>query len=130
MSTEDIDHFFEMLEDRDVDFVGANEHPDVPVLTYRWCRKEVTAGCSVRELVDAGEQGMRKMGLKRVVRHEHHLRGDTETGQRVKMTVLKGARGSMFLVMTAGMPGTRNKAKEITAQLSELVVELSGNSKD
>ncbi len=137
MTTEDIDRFFAMTEDRDVDFVGSNEHPDVPVLTYRWCRNDPIADCSVEQLVDAGEQGMRRMGLKRVSRHEHHLRGDTATGQRVKMTVLKSGRRSMYLLMTAGMPGTREMAKEINAQLAKeinaqlakVIEELAGDSK-
>ena len=130
MTTDDVDQFFAMVEDHDVDFVGSDEHSEVPVLTYRWCRNDPIAGCSVEQLVDAGEQGMRTIGLKRVVRHEHHLRGDTGTGQRVKMTVLKSGRRSMYLLMTAGMPGTREMAKELNAQLAKEIEELAGDLKN
>ncbi|MDA0588662.1 MAG: hypothetical protein O2820_12435 [Planctomycetota bacterium] len=82
------------------------------------------------KLVDAGEQAMRAMGLKRVDKSGHHLRGDTETGQRVKMTAIKGARGSMFLLMTAGMPGTREKAKQITSQLATQIETLAREQSD
>ena len=126
MTTEDIDRFFAMMEDRDVDFVGNNEHPDVPVLTYHWCRNDEIAACSVEQLVVAGEQSMHELGLQRVIRHEHHLRGDTETGQRVKMTVLRSGPRSMYLLMTAGMPGTRELAKAITARLATAIEKLAG----
>lgn len=128
-NTEKVDDFFAMLEDHDVDFTGKNEHEDVPVLTYRWCRNETIAACSVEALVEAGEQSMQAMSLKRVVRHGHHLRGDSESGQRVQMTVLKSGRRSMYLLMTAGLPGTREKAKTLNAQLSEQIEALAGQSK-
>lgn len=122
---EDIDRFFAMLEDHDVDFAGSNDHADVPVLTYRWCRNELVADCPVPTLIEAGEKSMQEMGLKRVVSQENHLRGDSETGQRVKMTVLRSDKRSMYLLMTAGLPGTREKAKEINAGLAKRIERLA-----
>ncbi len=120
-SNEQLDQFFAMLEDHDVDFAEHGTHNDVPVLTYRWCRNESISSCSVRELVDICEQSMRGQGLKRVVREGHHLRGDTDTGQRVKMTVVRSGQRTMYLLMTAGMPGTRSEAKEINAKLAKRI---------
>jgi hypothetical protein len=124
--TDEIDRFFAMIEDQDVDFVGNNDFPDVPVLTYRWCRNETVADCAVSTLVDAGEQSMKDAGLKRVVRERHHLRGDSDTGQRVKMTVVRSKLRTMYVLMTAGMPGTREKAKEINLQLAQRIERLVG----
>ena len=121
---DDIDKFFAMAEDQDFDFVGSNDHKDVPVVTYRWCRNDLVSGCPVRTIVEAGEKSMKEAGLKRVVCHDNHLRGDTNTGQRVKMTVLRSGQQSMYLLITAGMPGTRDEAKEINARLAKRIERL------
>ena len=121
---DDIDKFFALAEDQDFDFVGSNEHQDVPVVTYRWCRNDAVSGCLVRTIVEAGEKSMKEAGLMRVVCHDNHLRGDTNTGQRVKMTVLRSGQQSMYLLITAGMPGTRDEAKEINARLAKRIERL------
>ncbi len=115
---EQVDQFFALLEDEDVDFLGSNSHQDVPVLTYRWSKNEAVARCSLERLVQVGREVMEEAGMKRIVSREHHLRGDTDTGQRVKMTVLRSGGRAMYLLMTAGLPGTREKAKSINHDLA------------
>jgi hypothetical protein len=124
-TTDEIDKFFETIEDHDIDFAGADDHTDVPVLTYRWCRNKIVARCPLQKLIEFGQKSMHDLGLKRVVCQGNHMRGDTSTGQRVKMTVLKNGQGSMYLLMTAGMPGTRDKARDINARLSKQIEQLA-----
>jgi len=114
-----------MVEDQDFDFVGSNDDRDVPVVTYRWCRNDAVAACPVQAIVKAGETSMKELGLRRVVCQENHLRGDTNTGQRVKMTVLRSGRQNMYLPITAGMPGTRVEAKQINAELAMRIEVLT-----
>ena len=122
--TEEIDGFFALFEDQDVEFPGVNDHKDVPVLVYRWCRTKAVADCPVETLVEFGLKSMKTIGLKRVVMHGNHLRGDTETGQRVKMTIPRIGKHSMYLLMTAGMPGTRSEAKAVNARLAQSIEKL------
>lgn len=122
--TEEIDGLFALFEGHDVEFPGINDHKDVPVLVYHWCRSKAVVACPVETLVDLGLKSMKALGLKRVVMHGHHLRGDTDTGQRVKMTVLKSGHHSMYLLMTAGMPGTRPEAKDVNARLAKCIDRL------
>ena len=127
---DDLEQFFAMAEDQDFDFLRSNASPDVPVATYRWCRNDTVSGCPVRTIVEPGEKSMKEAGLKRVVCHDNHLRGDTNTGQRVKMTVLRSGQSSMYLLITAGMPGTRDEAKEINARLAQRIEQLAREWKE
>lgn len=127
---DEIDDFFSMVVDDHVDFAGNNDHDDVPVLTYRWCRNSAVADCPVTTLVEIGRQSMVDAGLKRIVCEGHHLRGDTQTGQRVKMTVVRGSQRTMYLLMTAGLPGTRKFAKEATNQISRNIERLAAEGKE
>ncbi len=79
----------------------------------------------MQTLVDAGLKSMEELGLRNVVCQKHHLRGDTETGQRVKMTVVRSKLRTMYLLMTAGMPGTREQAKEINSKLARRIEQLA-----
>tara|TARA_R110002072_G_scaffold302970_1_gene490476 strand:- start:10713 stop:11117 length:405 start_codon:yes stop_codon:yes gene_type:complete len=125
--TEEIDGFFALFEDHDVEFPGINDHHDVPVLVYRWCRNKAIADCSVDLLIEVGVKSMKALGLKRVVTHGHHLRGDTDTGQRVKMTVIRIGHHSMYLLMTAGLPGTRSEAKAVNTRLAQSIDRQAAN---
>lgn len=122
--TEEIDGFFALFEDNEVEFPGINDHRDVPVLVYRWSHSKAIADCPTETLLEAGLNSMKDLGLKRVVSQGHHLRGDTNDGQRVKMTVLRIGRRSLYLLMTAGMPGTRREAKAVNAQLANRIDRL------
>lgn len=122
--TEEIDGFFALFEDNEVEFPGINDHQDVPVLVYYWSHSKAIADCPIGTLLEAGLKSMRDLGLKRVVSQGHHLRGDTNDGQRVKMTVLRIGRRSLYLLMTAGMPGTRREAKAVNAKLANRIDRL------
>ena len=124
--SERVDEFFSLLEDEDVDFRGGQAHTDVPVLTYRWSKNDAIADASLERLMEVGELIMEEMGLRRVVSADHHLRGDTEN-QRVKMTVLKCGKRSMYLLMTAGMPGQRDEAKRLNQEIAQRLEERIRN---
>ena len=124
--SEDIDAFFSLTEDHDVDFAGVTTKSDVPVLSYSWSKNDVVAEASLSQLIQAGSEVMEDLGLKHIVRDGRHLRGDTKE-QRVKMTVLKSGKRSMFVIMTAGMPGTRKQTKELTRKLCHDITLLVGD---
>ncbi len=111
------DQFFALLEDEDVDFLGANTHPDVPVLTYRWSKNDTVAQVPLNKLIEVAKLVMEELGLRRVVSEGHHLRGDT-ADQRVKMSVLSSSGHSMYILMTAGMPGEREKAQKVNRKIA------------
>jgi len=123
---EDFDSFFSLTEDHDVDFTGHAEQDHVPVLSYSWSKGDVVAEASLSQLIQAGSEVMEDMGLKHIVRDGRHLRGDTDE-QRIKMTTLKSGKRSMFIVMTAGLPGTRKKTKELTRKFCHDLTMLVGD---
>jgi len=123
---EDLDKFFSLTEDHDVDFAGHSADSQVPVLSYSWAKNAAIADATLGQLIQAGSEVMEDMGLKHIVRDGTHLRGDTGE-QRMKMTVLKCGKRSMFIVMTAGLPGTRMKTKELTRKFCHDVTLLAGD---
>ncbi|MDA1052418.1 MAG: hypothetical protein O3C40_18320 [Planctomycetota bacterium] len=109
------------LMGEDVDFIGDIVHRDVPVLTYRWSKSEAIARTTPSELLRRGRDVMQRLGLTRIRSQGRHLRGDSTTGQRVKMTVMRCGKESMYMLMTAGMPGTRHQAQALNRQLASLL---------
>lgn len=109
------------LMGEDVDFIGDIVRRDVPVLTYRWSRSGTVARTAPSELLQRGRDAMQRLGLIRIRWEGRHLRGDSAEGQRVKMTVLRRGKESMYMLMTAGMPGTRHQAKALNRQLANLL---------
>lgn len=119
------DAFFTLLGDEDVDFLGDSVRPDVPVLTYRWSKSDAVAKLSLDDLLARGQAAMTEVGLTNLRTSGHHLRGDSDTGQRTKMTVLNADGRTMYMLMTAGMPGTRLQAKQINRQLAARIEKRS-----
>jgi len=105
----------------DVDFIGDIVRADVPVLTYRWSNCEAISRVAPARLIQWGRDVMEEMGMNNIRWQGLHLRSDSPTGQRIKMTVLSSRGQSTYLLMTAGMPGTRKEAKEINRQIAERV---------
>ncbi len=103
----------------DIDFIGDIVRADVPVLTYRWSNGEAVSNIAPTKLIEWGREAMEAMGMTNIRWQGLHLRSDSSTGQRIKMTVLSSRGRSTYLLMTAGMPGTRKEAKEINRQISE-----------
>lgn len=118
------DDFFALIGE-DVDFIGDIVRADVPVLTYRWSNGEGISNVEPARLIQWGRDAMEDMGMTNLRWQGLHLRGDTDKGQRVKMTVLSSRGRSTYLLMTAGMPGTRKEAKEINRQIAERIERRS-----
>lgn len=109
----------------DVDFIGDIVRTDVPVLTYRWSNSDLIADVEPLTLLKWGRDAMDDLGLSNVRWQGLHLRGDSSTGQRTKMTVLSSRGESTYVLMTAGLPGTRKEAKEINRQIAEIIERRS-----
>lgn len=112
----------------DVDFIGDIVRADVPVLTYRWSNSESISDVEPATVLEWGRDAMDELGLTNIRWQGLHLRSDSTTGQRVKMTVLNFHGESTYVLMTAGMPGTRKEAKEINRQIAERVDRRSRRS--
>lgn len=112
----------------DVDFLGDIVRADVPVLAYRWSNSDSIADVAPATVVNWGRDAMDELGLTNIRWQGLHLRGDSAKGQRVKMTVLNLHGESTYVLMTAGMPGTRKEAKEINRQLAERIERRSHRS--
>lgn len=115
-----LDDCFTLLGE-DADFIGDIVHPAVPVLTYRWSSSDEIACLSPSELLQRGRDAMQQTGLTNIRSEGRHLRGDTNQGQRVKMTVLSRGGESTYFLMTAGMPGMRREAKAINRRIAALL---------
>lgn len=109
------------LMGEDDDFLDEIVETGKPTLSCHWAGNRDIARMSPAELLRIGRNALEQLGVIHIRTHGRRVQGETQNGQRVELIVVRCGGRSACLLISAGMPGTKQQTRAINRRWAKLL---------